>query len=110
MQKGVSDKAKAQIIFRLLKEAQCIPDRLRLYELALGDDGVLYLNVSGDLIGPRAIAREINTTYAVVNSFIESFHDAKAVQFLVDGEAVYTRNGLLFLLEPLRFNKELLED
>jgi len=110
VQKGVSDKAKAQIIFRLLKEAQCIPDRLRLYELALGDDGVLYLNVSGDLIGPRAIAREINTTYAVVNSFIESFHDAKAVQFLVDGEAVYTRNGLLFLLEPLRFNKELLED
>lgn len=110
VQKHLSDRARADVLLRRLKEARCIPDRLRLYELALGEDGVLYLNVSKEFIDPKGTAREIATTYAVVNSFIESFHGVKAVQLLVEGEAVYTRSGLLYMLEPLRFNKELPEE
>jgi hypothetical protein len=110
VQKHLSDKGRADILFRRLKEARCIPDRLRLYELALGEDGVLYLNVSKEFIDPKGSAREITTTYAVVNSFIESFRGVKEVQFLVEGEAVYTRTGLLYMLEPLKFNKDLLEE
>jgi hypothetical protein len=110
VQKHLSDKARADILLRGLKEARCIPDRLRLYDLALGEDGVLYLNVSKEFIDSESAAREIATTYAVVNSFIKSFPGVKGVQVLVEGEAVYTRNGLLYMLEPLQFNKELLEE
>ena len=49
-------------------------------------------------------------TYGIVNSFIESFHNVKKVQMLVEGQPVYTRSGVLYLFSPLEFNKELLED
>ena len=48
--------------------------------------------------------------YSLVNSFIESFRDAKRVQLLVEGQPVYTRSGLLYVFEPLQFNKDVLEE
>ena len=104
-----SDKARAETLFKELKEGKCIPDRLKLLDLASGSDGVLYLNVSAEFIDRNTPEREIPVTYAIVNSFIESFH-AKKVQILVEGQPVYTGSGVLYIFSPLEFNKDVLED
>jgi hypothetical protein len=109
-QRQLSDKARADALLRELKEARCVPDRLKIYELAVGNDGVLYLNLSGEFIDRNTPEREITMTYSIVNSFIESFRGAKSVQILVEGQPVYTRSGVLYILEPLHFNRELLEE
>jgi hypothetical protein len=106
----LSDKAKAEAIFRALKESRCIPDRLKLHDLAMGQDGVLYLNVSKEFVDRTTPEREITMTYGIVNSFIQSFRDAKSVQLLVEGAPVYTRSGLLYIFEPLQFNKDVMEE
>lgn len=106
----LSDRGRADIILRELKEARSIPDRLKLYDLALGEDGVLYLNVSKEFLDADSPAREIPMVYSMVDSFAASFPGVRSVQLLVEGEPVYTRSGLLYLLKPLQFNKELLED
>ena len=105
-----SDAARAGVLFRELKEAGCIPDRLKMYDMALGSDGVLYLNVSEEFIGLSSPEREISMTYSIVDSFIESFHNVKKVQILVEGQPVYTGSGVLYLFSPLEFNRELVED
>ena len=110
VQKQLSDKARADTLLRELKEARCVPDRLKVYELAVGQGGVLYLNLSGEFIDRATPEREITMTYGIVNSFLESFRGAQSVQILVEGQPVYTRSGVLYILEPLRFNGELLEE
>ncbi len=110
VQKQLPDKAKADAIIRELKEGRSVPDRLRLYEMAVGEDGVLYLNLSKEFFDPGSPAREVAMVYSIVDSFLASFPKAKRVQLLVEGAPVYTRSGFLYILEPLEFNKELLED
>lgn len=110
VERQFSDKARGETLLRELKEARCIPDRLKLYELALGKDGVLYLNLSGEFVDRNSPDREITMVYGIVDSFIETFRGARSVQILVEGQPVYTRSGVLYTLEPLRFNGELLED
>ncbi len=110
VQKQLSDKARGDILFRELKQARCIPDRLKLYELAFGEDGVIYLNVSKEFGERSSTSKEMTMTYGIVNSFIESFKNVKSVQLLVEGQPVYTNSGLLYLYAPLHFNKDLLED
>jgi hypothetical protein len=110
VQKQLPDRARADILFRELKEARSIPDRLRLYELAEGENGVLYLNVSKEFLDPESPAREVSMVYAIVNSYVASFPHVERVQVLVEGQPVYTRSGLLYIFEPLRPSKELLED
>lgn len=107
--KQVVDKGKGELLIRELKAARCIPDRLKLHELAIGRDGVLYLNVSREFID-RDTERDITMVYGIVNSFLETFKNAKSVQLLVEGQPVYTRSGLVYIFEPLEFNNELLED
>jgi hypothetical protein len=104
------DKARGEAIFRGLKEMRCIPDRLRLYDLALGKDGVLYLNVSKEFLDPLTPEKEITMTYGLVNSFVDSFRGAKSLQLLIEGQPVYTRAGLLYIFEPLEFNSGVMED
>ena len=110
VRKQLSDRARADILWRELKEARSIPDRLRLYELAVGEDGVLYLNVSKEFIDADNPEREVTMVYGIVNSFAASFPGVRSVQLLVEGEPVYTRSGILYILKPLQPNKELLED
>ena len=110
VRKQLLDRARADILFRELKEVRSIPDRLRLYELAMGADGVLYLNVSKEFIDPGSPEREVAMVYSIVNSFAASFPGVRSVQLLVEGEPVYTRSGMLYMLKPLQPNKELLED
>lgn len=109
-QQQLTDKLKADTLFRALKEAQSIPDRLRLYEMAQSADGVLYLNISTEFLDPAARDREIQMTYSIVNSFAESFNNVKAVHILVEGRPIYTQGGVLYLFRPLPPNKELMED
>jgi hypothetical protein len=104
------EKAKGEFIFRSLKEERCIPDRLKLQDLAFGKDGVIYLNVSKEFVEKTFPEREITMTYGLVNSFIESFRGAKSVQILVDGQPVYTKNGILYIFEPLEFNRDVMEE
>jgi hypothetical protein len=110
VRKQLSDRARADILFRELKDVRSIPDRLRLYELAMGEDGVLYLNLSKEFMDPGSPAREVAMTYSIVNSFAASFPGVRSVQLLVEGEPVYTRSGILYILKPLESKKELLED
>jgi hypothetical protein len=104
------DRAKGETIFRSLREGRCIPDRLKLYDLAFGKDGMLYLNVSKEFIERASPEKEINMTYGIVNSFIESFRGAKSIQLLVEGLPVYTKSGLLYIFEPLEFNRDVMEE
>lgn len=108
--KQLSDRERADVLLRELKEARAVPDRLRLYDVAVGEDGVLYLNLSKEFMDPDSPAREVDLVYSIVNSFAASFPGVRSVQLLVEGEPVYTRSGLLYILKPLQFNKELLED
>lgn len=110
IQRYLSDKAKAEALFRALKESRCIPDRLKLHDLAMGQDGVLYLNISKEFVDRATPGREIAMTYGIVNSFIQSFRDVKSVQLLVEGAPVYTRSGLLYIFEPLQFNRDVMEE
>jgi hypothetical protein len=110
VQKQLPDKLRGETIFRALKDGRCIPDRLRLYDLAVGLDGVLYLNISKEFIDRGTPEREITMTYGLVNSFIESFRGARSVQLLIEGEPIYTRSGILYVFKPLQFNKDLLEE
>ena len=51
--KQPSDKARAETLFRELKEARSVPDRLKIYEMALGSDGVLILGHIGGVYRPE---------------------------------------------------------
>ena len=104
------DKLKADTLFRALKDVRCVPIRVRLYDMARGPDGVIYLNVSREFLERTEPECEMTMVYCLVNSFLESFRDAKAAQILVEDQPIYSRSGLLYLFEPLQFNKELLED
>ncbi len=108
--RGATERERADALLQALKEARSIPAGLRLYEMALGQDGVLYLNVSKEFLGAGSVAREVPMVYGIVDSFAASFPGVRSVQILVEGSPVYTRSGLLYLLKPLQFNKELLED
>jgi spore germination protein GerM len=108
--KPLSDKERTEILLRELKEARSIPDRLKVYELAVGEDGVLCLNLSKEFLDADSPAREVSMVYSIVNSFAASFPGVRSVQLLVEGTPVYTRSGFLYILKPLQFNRELLED
>lgn len=110
VQRQLPDKLRGDALFRALKDVRCIPDRLRLHELAMGQDGVLYLNISKEFLDRKTPEREITMTYGLVNSFIESFRGAQSVQILVEGETVYTRSGILYIFKPLPFNKDIVEE
>jgi hypothetical protein len=107
----ISEQEKADIIIKELKKEKCVPDNLKLYELATDGDGIIYLNFSRDILNAKArTAKEITMTYAIINSFLSSFKDIKKVQFLVEGQPVYTINGLIYTYVPIEFNKDLMED
>jgi len=110
VQRQLPPKLRGDALFRALRDARSIPDRLRLHDLAMGQDGVLYLNVSKEFVDRNTPEKEITMTYGLVNSFIESFRGARSVQLLVEGEPIYTRSGILYVFKPLEFNKDLLEE
>lgn len=105
------DREKADLILKELKKEKVINPGVQLRDVAVGIDSVLYLNLSKNLTeGQPTGAPEMVMVYAIVNSFVTSFKDVRKVQFLVDGEALFTVGGLVYTYLPLEFNKDLMED
>lgn len=105
------DKERAELIIRELKKEKIVPSAVQFREVAVGLDGVLYLNLSRGLMEVQAGApSEILMVYSLVNSFIASFKETRKVQLLFDGQPAYTIRGVLYTYTPLEFNRELLED
>jgi hypothetical protein len=105
------DKEKADLILRELKKDKVISPGVQLRDVAIGLDGVLYLNLSKNLAEGRPGApSEITALYSLVNSFASSFKDVRKVQLLLDGEPAYTVGGAIYTYLPLEFNKDLTED
>jgi hypothetical protein len=108
---NLSDKEKGNIIIRNLKMLKSIPEALTLNDLVIDYDGILYLNFSKDISEKKTAAMtEILKTFSIVNSFLGSFRNTNKVQFLVEGQPVYTLNGTVYTYKPLEFNQDLLED
>ncbi|MGD0235428.1 MAG: GerMN domain-containing protein [Syntrophorhabdales bacterium] len=107
----ITDKEKADLILRELKKDKVISPGVQLRDVAVGLDGVLYLNLSKNLaeVHPGA-PPEIVVVYSLVNSFASSFKDVNKVQLLLDGAPVYTIGGVVYTYLPLEFNKDLMED
>jgi hypothetical protein len=108
---NLDDKEKGNLIIRNLKAHKSIPDELILNDLAVDYDGILYLNFSKNISEKKTAAMtEILKTFSIVNSFLGSFKNTNKVQFLVEGQPVYTLNGTVYTFKPLEFNQDLLED
>lgn len=108
---NLSDKEKGNLIIRNLKTHKSIPDELILNDLVVDYDSILYLNFSKDISEKKTAAMtEILKTFSIVNSFLGSFKNTNKVQFLVEGQPVYTLNGTVYTYKPLEFNQDLLED
>lgn len=108
---NISNQEKAEMIINKLKQGKHLAQGFRLYEYTTDTDGVMYLNVSRDIISDSPSAtKEILTVYSMVNSFLATFKDARKVLFLVDGQVLYTLRGTLYTYKPIEFNLDLLED
>lgn len=108
---NIADKEKADLILKELKKDKVITPGVQLQDIAIGLDGVLYLNLSKNLteVHPGAPS-EIIIVYSLVNSFVSSFNDVRKMQLLLDGEPAYTIAGTVYTYLPLEFNKDLTED
>ena len=108
---NLSDREKGNLIIRNLKALKSIPEELTLNDLVVDSDGILYLNFSKNISEKNTTAvTEILRTFSIVNSFLGSFRNTDKVQFLVEGQPVYTLNGTVYTYKPLEFNQDLLED
>jgi hypothetical protein len=108
---NLSDKEKGNLIIRNLKTLKGIPEELTLNDLVVDSDGILYLNFSKIISEKKTTSMtEILKTFSIVNSFLGSFRNTNKVQFLVEGQPVYTLNGTVYTYKPLEFNQDLLED
>ena len=80
-------------------------------DLVIDSEGVLYLNFSKHISEIKTTSMtEILRTFSIVNSFLGSFRNTNKVQFLIEGQPVYTLNGTVYTYKPLEFNQDLLED
>jgi hypothetical protein len=108
---NLSDQEKGNLIIRNLKALKSITEELTLNDLVVDSDGILYLNFSKNISEKKTTAMtEILKTFSIVNSFLGSFRNTNKVQFLVEGQPVYTLNGTVYTYKPLEFNQDLLED
>jgi hypothetical protein len=108
---SATDREKADTIVAALKSDKVLPDGVALLEFAADPDGTLLLNFSPEItamkVNPLA---EIQTVYAIINSFLANFTKAKSVQLLAGGQAFFTINGTVYTYKPLEFNSQILED
>lgn len=105
---GTGEKAKGDAIIQELRRQKSIPGRARLLDLAFGEDGTLYVNLSrefGD--APTGGGTDVTRVYSVVNSFVATFPAFRRVQLLLEGQVVPTIGGLVYTQAPLEFNKDI---
>ncbi len=105
------DREKADVIISALKSGRVLPESIALTEFAADQDGTLLLNFSHEIATMKLDPlTEIQTVYAIVNSFLANFTRAKSVQLLAGGQAFFTINGTAYTYKPLEFNSQILED
>jgi Sporulation and spore germination len=107
----ITDKERADLILKEMKKDKTIGPAVQLRDVAMGLDGVLYLNLSKNLAEAQPEApSDIMMFYSLVNSFASSFKYVNKVQLLLDGAPAYTIGGVVYTYLPLAFNKDLTED
>jgi hypothetical protein len=107
----MSERQKADTIVNALQVEKCLPEGLTLYDFAVGENGVVYLNFSKEIqSGGIGTGREITMVYAIVDSFVTNFRNANSVQIIAEGQPIRTIGGLIYAYKPIEFNKGLLED
>jgi hypothetical protein len=111
LQGSQSEKMRAEIIIGELKKEKAIPGKTRLLDLAFGEDGTLYANLSREFIEDRPKSpNEIAMVYSLINSLVSGFKNSKRVQLLVEGRALPTVDGTVYTYLPLEFNNDLVEE
>jgi hypothetical protein len=107
----LTDREKADAILSALRTGKTLPDTLTLTDFATDVEGTLILNFTPDIallkLDPLM---EIQTVYAIVNSFLANFTKAKDVQLLAAGQAIFTIGGTVYTYKPIEFNSQMLED
>jgi Sporulation and spore germination len=107
----ITNKERADLILRELRKDKAIGAGVQLRDVAIGLDGVLYLNLSRNLAETHpGESPDVMMVYSLVNSFASSFRDVNKVQLLLDGEPTYAIKGVVYTYLPLEFNKDLTED
>lgn len=107
----LTDREKADAIISGLRDGKAIPETLVLIDFAADTDGTIILNFSPDITLMKLDPlREIQTVYAIVNSFLANFVKARNVQLLSAGQAFSTINGTVYTYKPMEFNSQILED
>ena len=111
LQPNTPGRKRGEAIIEELKKEKSIPERTRLLDLAFGSDDILYINLTREFIdGQSPSGNEVTTVYSLVNSLTSAFKEMKKVQLLIEGQAVYTVNGIAYTYLPLEFNKDLVEE
>lgn len=82
------------------------PRGTRLRAVYLADDGILYVDLSGEVTTEHSGGSldELLTVYALVNAVTTNVAEVSAVQILVDGREVDTLAGHIDLRQPLTPN------
>lgn len=82
------------------------PRGTRLRAVYLADDGILYVDLSGEVTTEHSGGSldELLTVYALVNAVTTNVAEVGAVQILVDGREVDTLAGHIDLRQPLAPN------
>ncbi len=82
------------------------PRGTRLRTLYLADDGILFVDLSGEVTTEHSGGSldELLTVYALVNALTTNVAEVTAVQILVDGREVDTLAGHIDLRQPLAPN------
>ena len=107
----VPEKARAEIILAELKKEKAVRETLAIRDVATDSEGIMYLNLSHDIkTDEMGTPEEITTLYSIVNSFLSNFKNSKRIQFLIEGQALHTLNGLVYTYDPIEFNNNLVEE
>ena len=108
---GISDRERADVLINALKKEKCLPEGLTLYDFAIGENGVAYLNFSKEIQSAGiGTDREITMVYSIVDTFVTNFRNVNGVQLLAEGQPIQTIGGLIYTYKPIEFNKGVLED
>ena len=80
-----------------------IPKGTKLLEVFVGQDGIAYVDFSGELVTGHqgGSTGEINTVYSIVNTLTFNLPQIKKVQILVDDHSMDTLKGHVDLSRPL---------
>lgn len=87
----------------------CLPARTRLRQVYVLENGVAYVDFTGDLtlgLGGGS-SRELMAVYAIVDSLALNIPEIERVGILVDGQPIQTLNGHMDLRRPLPPNLSL---